>query len=119
MEYPKASGDESLVADAVYVKRLESVVKQMLEPLKNVPFRLVIESLSGHRVIAFRSSDEKDRRFLNLLKETARTAVKKINKDGIRSRRANEVGNAIELFVEDALNKRLYAGELLLAQENV
>ncbi|MDE1976472.1 MAG: hypothetical protein KGI84_04340, partial [Elusimicrobia bacterium] len=64
----------------------------------------MIESLSGHRVIAFKSSDEKDRRLLNLLKETARTAAKKINKDGIRGRRANEIGNAIESFVEGALN---------------
>lgn len=103
MGYPEASGEESLVYDIVYVKRLESAVRQMIEPLRNVPFRLVIESLSGHRIIPFNHKDGKDQRLLDLLKEVAKVATKNINKTGIR-KRVNEVGNAVEPFIEDALN---------------
>ena len=94
MNYPKTKDRESLVSDAVYVQRLESIVKHMIEPLKDVPFRLVIESLSGHRVVPFKPSDEKD---------GSNSFKRYINKEGIRSRRPNEVGNAIEAFVEKAL----------------
>ncbi len=105
MNYPKTKDRESLVSGAVYVQRLEAVVKHMIEPLRDVPFRLVIESLSGHHVIPFKPDDKKDQSLLSLLKNVAQTALKDINKNGIRSRRPNEVGNAIESFVEKALIK--------------
>jgi len=34
-----------------YTKRLENVIKQMLQPLKDIPFNLVIESMTGKKVI--------------------------------------------------------------------
>jgi len=40
-----------------YTKRLENVIKQMLQPLKDIPFNLVIESMTGKKVISF--DDEK------------------------------------------------------------
>jgi hypothetical protein len=36
-----------------YTKRLENVIKQMLQPLKDIPFNLVIESMTGKKVISF------------------------------------------------------------------
>jgi hypothetical protein len=36
-----------------YVNRLENVVKQMLTPLKGIPFNLVIESMTGKKVVPF------------------------------------------------------------------
>lgn len=35
-----------MMLDNDYTKRLENVVKQMLEPIKDVPFNLVVETLS-------------------------------------------------------------------------
>lgn len=36
-----------------YINQLESVIKQMIQPLKDVPFNLVIEAMTGHRVESF------------------------------------------------------------------
>ena len=39
-----------------YVKKLENVIKQ-IQPLKDLPFNLVIEVLSGHKVVFFDEND--------------------------------------------------------------
>jgi hypothetical protein len=87
-----------------YTKRLENVIKQMLRPLKNIPFNLVIETMTGKKVISFdfAKSDHKD--VLKLLKQSALKAGKEINKTGISRTRPNEVGNDIEPYVRDSLN---------------
>ena len=36
-----------------YIKKLENVIKQMLQPLKDIPFNLVIETMTGKKVISF------------------------------------------------------------------
>jgi len=33
-----------------YTKKLENVIKQMLQPLKNIPFNLVIEAMTGKKL---------------------------------------------------------------------
>jgi len=88
-----------------YVRRLENCVKQMLKPLKGVPFNLVIEQLSGHRVLPFGDSTLYDRRLLKVMREAVILAGTTINRKGILSRRANEVGNYIEPFVKNAMNQ--------------
>ncbi len=35
--------------DEKYISKLENVIKQMLAPLKEIPFNLVIESLTGKK----------------------------------------------------------------------
>jgi len=35
------------MADKDYVVRLENIIKHMLTPLKDIPFNLVIESMTG------------------------------------------------------------------------
>ena len=91
--------------DENYVGRLENVIKQMLTPLKNIPFNLVIECLAGKKVISFDSKNNEDMQLLGILKEVAIVGGKKINKNGIRSRRPNEVGNYIEAFVKEAMQQ--------------
>ena len=91
-----------------YTQKLESVIKQMLTPVKNVPFHLVIESLSERKVLTFDKHNHKDNRLLNNLVQVARIAGNNINKQEIRRRRANEVGNAIESFVKNALHQQGY-----------
>ena len=41
------------MADNDYTKKLENVIKQMLQPLKDIPFNLVIEFMIGKKVISF------------------------------------------------------------------
>ncbi len=87
-----------------YTKRLEDIIKQMLRPLKNIPFNLVIESMTGKKVISFDFKNPEHKETLEFLKIAAVNAGKKINKTGILRPRPNEVGNDIEPYVRDALN---------------
>jgi len=87
-----------------YTKKLEDVIKQMLTPLKNIPFKLVIEALSNHKVLPFNPKDSKDIAVLNTLKTVAQKVAQDVNVKGILRPRPNEVGNDIEPFVEKALN---------------
>lgn len=87
-----------------YVKRLENVIKQMLTPLKDIPFNLVIEAMTGKKVLFFDSQNSEHNEVLKFLQKAAITAAKEINKIGILRPRPNEVGNDIEPFVKNALN---------------
>ncbi len=57
--------------DKEYTKRLENVIKQMLTPLKDIPFNLVIESLTGKKVIPFDYKNNEDLELLETLKKAA------------------------------------------------
>ncbi len=100
-----------------YIRQLEDVIKQMIKPLKNIPFNLVIEALSGKKVIPFDFFDKDDKALLELLKEVAELAGKKINQNGIIRKRANEVGNDIEEFVKEALNEKNLKAETPISKK--
>jgi len=87
-----------------YTKRLENVIRQMLKPLKDIPFNLVIEAMTGKKVISFDFSKSEHTEVLELLKTAAVKAGKKINETGILRTRPNEVGNDIEPYVRETLN---------------
>lgn len=87
-----------------YINRLENIIKQMLTPLKDIPFNLVIETMTGKKVISFDFKDSDHKKVLELLRPAALMAGKAINKTGILRPRPNEVGNDIEPFVKNALN---------------
>jgi len=89
--------------DKSYVQQLENVIKQMLTPLKNIPFNLVIEAVSGKKVIPFDINNQEHRDVLDLLKQAALTAGTEINKIGILRQRPNEDGNDVEPYVLNAL----------------
>ncbi len=91
--------------DKGYVGRLENIIKQMLSPLKDIPFNLVIESLTGKKVVPFDSKNPEDRELLEILKEVAIVGGKEVNRNGIESKRPNEVGNYIETFVKKAMQQ--------------
>ena len=94
-----------------YTEQLEKVIKQMLQPLKNIPLKIVIKSLSGFDIISFNKQNEKDIVTLNTLIKVAKRAVFQVNLHGIRSNRPNEVGNRIEEFVKNALDYYKYSSE--------
>lgn len=88
-----------------YITRLEEAVKQMIKPLRNIPFNLVVESMTGKKVLRFDFSSEEHKEVLELLKKAAIDAGREINKGGILRPRPNEVGNDIEPYVKNSLNK--------------
>jgi len=94
--------------DPEYIKQLEETIKQMLHPIKNIPLKLVIESISGCKVIPFNKEDNKDQDVLKKLVEVAKVAGVNINKKGIARKRPNEVGNDIEPYVLSALQQLGY-----------
>jgi len=85
-------------------KELEGVIAQMLKPLKGISLSVVIEGLSGNKIIPFDKNNEKDIIILEKLKKVAIIAGKEINKNGISVSRPNEVGNAIESYIRNELN---------------
>lgn len=87
-----------------YTQRLENIIKQMLQPLKDIPFNLVIEAMTGKKVISFDFTNSDHQNILDFLKQSAMTAGKEINRTGILRPRPNEVGNDIEPYVRNALN---------------
>ncbi len=98
--------------DKKYVQKLENVIKAMLAPVRDIPFNLVIESLYDQKVIEFDRKNEKHISMLEDLKKVADLASAMINKKGIQSRRVNEVGNRIEPFVIQALQKHKIQAEI-------
>ena len=87
-----------------YVEKLEEVIRQMLAPLKGLPFNLVVESISGKKVIPFNKAKREHAELLKNLIKTAKLACANINaKGGILSARVNEVGNKVELPIKEAL----------------
>lgn len=88
-----------------YTNKLENVIKQMLQPLRGIPFNLVIEALSNYKVIPFNPKSKEDKALLDVLISVATEAGEEVNREGIRRTRPNEVGNDIEPFVKNALNR--------------
>ncbi len=85
-------------------KELEGVILQMLKPLTGLSLNIVIEGLSGYKVIPFNKKDSKDISLLKKLEKIADKVLNDVNEKGILRPRPNEVGNDIEPFVKKALN---------------
>jgi hypothetical protein len=99
------TGRSREMIDNNYVQKLEHVIKQMLTPLKGIPFPLIIESICDKKVIKYDPGNVEHLSVLNTLIEVAKWTCEEINKKGIIRTRANEVGNDIEEFVIDSLVK--------------
>ncbi len=88
-----------------YIKELEDTISQFLEPLKNIPFKIAMKSISGCNVIPFDKDNLDDQQLLKDLVCATKIASRDANKVGILTRRENEVGNHIEVFMIEALNQ--------------
>jgi hypothetical protein len=89
-----------------YVKNLEEIIKQLIKPIKKIPFNLVIESLYDKKVLHFDLEKKENIILLENLKKIAKNTSELVKESGgIKSERANEVGNYIEVFVKKALEK--------------
>ncbi len=87
------------------MKTLENVVAQMLQPIRNIPFDLVIKALSGKRAIPFDPKSKKDKKLLQDLSQAMDSCARTMRRKGVRAKRPNEIGNYIEQPVKDALNE--------------
>ncbi len=93
-----------------YVKQLEAAIGQMLKPLKNIPFGLVIKSMTGFEVIQFDRDKVEDKNLLQKISQAAEITGREIaGMGGIKRPRPNEVGNDLEPFMEKALKSIGYA----------
>ncbi len=88
----------------------------MMKPLKGIPLNLVVEGISGCKIIPFDKKDGKDQRLLKNLTTAACFACREINRTGIKRPRPNEVGNDIEPFVRNALRQIGYKADTPLTQ---
>ena len=93
------------MVDEDYVRNLERIIQGMLTPLKDIPFPLVIRAISGHEVIPFDQGCEEDKNLLDLIQSAVIGAGEQMVSKGVYARRVNEIGNAIEPFVREALIK--------------
>ncbi len=82
-----------------YIRCLETLLANFIKPLKNIPFNIVIKSISGFDVIEFNENNTEHKEVLEILKKVAKNAGNRINNEGIKKKRPNEVGNAIEEYV--------------------
>ncbi|MBI3290938.1 restriction endonuclease [Candidatus Falkowbacteria bacterium] len=71
----------------------------MLSPLKDLPFTVIIKSISGFSVLPF----QREQNVVDLFGKSFVEAASEINKNGIKANRPNEVGNYIEPFIKTAL----------------
>lgn len=75
----------------------------MLKPLKGLPFPVIIEAITGCRVIRVDESEPADSDLLHRIDRAASMCVAALRTTPIRRPRPNEVGNDVEPFVRDAL----------------
>lgn len=84
---------------------LESVLEQMLKPVKGIPFDLIVRSICEKQVIRLDQKHPSDARLLKELATAIEICAKEVNESPIRRPRPNEVGNDIEEYVIRALRK--------------
>ena len=85
------------------ISELENVLEQMLKPIKNIPFRVIVKSLAGCDVIPFDADNPQDVKMLIGVESAIRCCASEVKLNPIIRSRPNEVGNDIEPFVRRAL----------------
>ncbi len=90
------------MSDQSRIAELEAVLAQFLQPIRNIPFSLIIKSMSGHAVVPIDLRLAEDAALIGGLKNVAALTAKAVRRTPIRRNRPNEVGNDIEPFVMDA-----------------
>ena len=84
-------------------KRLEAALAQFLQPMKGIPFEVVIQALCGATVERFDPDAGGNRAALASIVDAMREACRTVQANPIERPRPNEVGNDMEPFVINAL----------------
>ena len=85
------------------VQVLEQVLAQMLKPVRDVPFSVIVKSLAECKVIKVDTTTKEDKDLLDRLQKAIALCAKELNSKPIRRPRPNEVGNDVEAYVLRAL----------------
>lgn len=85
-------------------KRLELILAQFIQPIRGIPFEVVIRALCGVAVERFDTTVPANAGLLQTFIAAMTEAVARVQEAPIIRRRANEVGNAMEPFVMATLN---------------
>jgi hypothetical protein len=86
-----------------YARELETVLAQVLQPLRGVPFKAAIRAVSGYAVLDFDSANRTHQELAAKISTAAGMAGAALRSKGIATKRPNEAGNAIEPHVKAAL----------------
>ena len=85
------------------IDELEAVLARFLQPMRGLPFPVVIKALTERAVLAIDADSKCDAKLVALVKQAAVLVGKQVRKVPIRRNCPNEVGNDIEPYVIDAL----------------
>ncbi len=84
----------------------EAALVQFLKPIKNIPFELVIQALCESEVKKFDLNIDNNATIFADIVDSMREVCYTVQDNPIQRSRPNEVGNDIEPFVMQALNRR-------------
>ena len=85
--------------------KLEKILTQFIQPIKNIPFEIVIQALFNKNVKKFDPRVKTNKLLLKTIAKAMCEVCKNIQANPIKRNRPNEVGNDIEAFVISALQK--------------
>ena len=88
-----------------YIRQLEQVIARFLQPLRDIPFPIVIRALYGFEVLSFDQNERRNRELLKMLIQAAEISGRRAHQEGIFARRPNEAGNKVEPYVKEALRE--------------
>lgn len=91
---------------------LESVLAELAQPAKRLPFKTVITATTGHRVLDFDPNNPAHVELRRKILRAAALAGERAQEEGIATPRANEAGNHIEPFVRAALHEAGLAAQV-------
>ena len=86
-------------------KALDAILAQMLKPVRNVPFAVVIKAMCDHQVISLDKHLAADQALIVKLNAAIHLCSAELTANPIRRPRPNEVGNDAESYVIRALLK--------------
>lgn len=89
--------------DQERIAKLEAIIGQFLQPVRGIPFPIVIKSMSGFAVHPIIRDHRDDTVLIGALTRAATTVGQLVNGNPIRRSRPNEVGNDIEPYVITAV----------------
>jgi hypothetical protein len=84
---------------------LHSVLADLVQPAKSIPFKEVIQATTHQRVLNFNPNNPAHVELRKKILAAAKLAGERGRKEGIATARANEAGNHIEPFVKVALRE--------------
>ena len=86
-----------------YVEKLEAALAHILQPLKGVPFKVVVRTLANQVVIPIDRDSDDDCALIAQLEKAIQACATELKQRPIQRPRPNEVGNDVEPYIMRAL----------------